>query len=230
MAFRMVGRGLRYLKSPPLFQGKSLAEKFVAAVGNRNMSQEKPISRFPVPNMDTLPEDMQERMKEVEDKGGFLPNVFKVLAHRPDEFRAFFMYYDALMLKEGNLTKAEKEMIVVATSSANSCMYCIVAHGALLRIYSKNPLLGDQITANWHSADLTEREKAIIQFAMRVCRSETIEDEHIAALEKHGLNTEDAWDVGAIAGLFALSNRMAHLTNMRPNEEFYSMGRVKKEK
>lgn len=140
------------------------------------------------------------------------------------------MYYDALMLREGNLTKAEKELVVVATSSANSCLYCIVAHGALLRIYSKNPLLGDQVTANWHCADLTEREKAIIQFAMCVCRSETIEDEHIAALEKHGLNTEDVWDVGAIAGLFALSNRMAHLTNMQPNEEFYSLGRAKRDK
>ncbi|XP_020611216.1 uncharacterized protein LOC110049735 [Orbicella faveolata] len=163
-------------------------------------------------------------------KSGFLPNVFKVLAHRPDEFRAFFMYYDALMLREGNLTKAEKEMIVVATSSANNCMYCIVAHGALLRIYSKNPLLGDQVAANWQCADLTERERAILQLAMCVSRSETVDDEHLTALEKHGLNREDAWDIGAIAGLFALSNRMAHLTNMRPNDEFYLLGRAKKEK
>jgi len=139
------------------------------------------------------------------------------------------MYYDALMLREGNLTKAEKEIIVVATSSANNCMYCVVAHGALLRIFSKNPLLGDQVATNWHCADLTEREKAILEFAMRVCRSETVKDEHITALVKHGLNSEDVWDIGAIAGLFALSNRMAHLTNMRPNDEFYLMGRVRKE-
>lgn len=210
-------------------KGNVLAQIRIAATVKRYISQEKPISRFPVPIMDTLPQDMQERMKGVEEKGGFLPNVFKVLAHRPDEFRAFFMYYDALMLREGNLTKAEKEMIVVATSSANNCMYCVVAHGALLRIYSKNPLLGDQVATNWHCADLTEREKVIIEFAMRVSRSEMIKDEHIKALEKHGLNSEDVWDIGAIAGLFALSNRMAHLTNMRPNDEFYLLGRIKKQ-
>ncbi|XP_067037091.1 uncharacterized protein [Acropora muricata] len=194
------------------------------------VTQEKPISRFPVPKMDTLPEDIQARMKEVEEKGGFLPNVFKVLAHRPDEFRAFFLYYDALMVRESNITKAEKEMIVVATSAANNCMYCVVAHGALLRIFSKNPVIGDQVATNWRCADLTERERAILEFAMRVCRSETVQDEHLANLEKHGLSSEDAWDIGAIAGLFALSNRMAHLTNMRPNDEFYLMGRVKYEK
>ncbi|CAH3116953.1 unnamed protein product [Porites lobata] len=207
-----------------------LAPVRIAASGRRCMSQEKPISRFPVPIRDTLPQDIQQRMSEVEEKGGFLPNVFKVLAHRPDEFRAFFMYYDALMLKEGNLTKAEKEMIVVATSAANNCTYCVIAHGALLRIYAKNTLLGDQVAANWHYADLTEREKAIIEFAMQVSRSETVKDEHIKALETHGLDSEDAWDIGAIAGLFALSNRMAHLTNMRPNDEFYLLGRIKKDK
>ncbi|XP_068709341.1 uncharacterized protein [Montipora foliosa] len=202
----------------------------VASAGKRFVTQEKPISRFPIPNIDTLPQDMQERMNQVEEKTGFVPNVFKMLGHRPDEFRAFFMYYDALMLREGNLTKAEKEMIVVATSAANNCMYCVVAHGALLRIMSKNPLLGDQVATNWQCADLSERERAILEFAMRVCRSETVKDEHLTDLQKHGLDSEDAWDIGAIAALFALSNRMAHMTNMRPNDEFYLMGRVKYDK
>ncbi|XP_068746229.1 uncharacterized protein [Montipora capricornis] len=164
-------------------------------------------------------------MNQVEEQMGLVPNFFKMLAHRPGEFQAFAMYYDALMLREGNLTKAEKEMIVVATSAANNCTFCVVAHGAFLRIMSKNPLLGDQVATNWQCADLSERERAIVEFAMRVCRSETVKDEHLTDLQKHGLDSEDAWDIGAIAGLFALANRMAHLTNVQLNDEFYLMGR-----
>ncbi|XP_070540960.1 uncharacterized protein [Ptychodera flava] len=190
-----------------------------------------PISRFPIPKKEDLPEDVVQQMNEVEEKSGFLPNVFKALSHRPDEFRAFFAYYDALMNKEtGRLTKADKEMIVVATSAHNNCIYCIVAHGALLRVFSKNRILADQVAANWRCADLDERQKAILEFAMVVCKSESVTEEHFSALEKHGFDREDAWDIGAIAALFALSNRMAHLSNMRPNDEFYLFGRIPREK
>ncbi|XP_020911616.1 uncharacterized protein LOC110249378 [Exaiptasia diaphana] len=162
-------------------------------------------------------------------QAGFLPNVLRCLSHRPDELRAFLNYYDILMLKENNLSKAEKEMIVVATSAANNCMYCVVSHGALTRIYSKNPLLGDQVAINWKAADLTKRERAILEFATKIGRSETIEDNDYAALEEQGLGQEDAWDIGAIAAFFALSNRMAHMIDMRPNNEFFNMGRLPKE-
>jgi len=185
-----------------------------------------PISRFPVPKLDELPADLRERIEKVQEKAGFVPNVFLVLAHRPEECRAFFMYHDALMLKVGALTKAEREMIVVATSAANHCTYCIVAHGAILRIYARNPLIADQVAANYLKADLSVRQKAMLDFAVKVAtESHRIADMDFAALHAHGFSDEDAWDIGAIAAFFALSNRMANLTGMRANEEFYSMGR-----
>ncbi len=189
------------------------------------MSKHSP-SRFPVPNLSELPEDIRERIAKVQEKAGFVPNVFVVLAHRPDEFRAFFAYHDALMLRAGNLTKAEKEMIVVATSAANRCLYCIVAHGAILRAYSKKPLIADQVAGNYLKADLSPRERAILDFAMKVAlEAHRVEDEDFAPLRAQGLSDEDVWDVGAIAAFFALSNRMANLTAMRPNDEFYAMAR-----
>ena len=188
---------------------------------------EKSISRFPVPELADLPADLQERIAKVQEKAGFVPNVFLVLAHRPAECRAFFDYHDTLMLKEGALTKAEREMIVVATSSANHCTYCIVAHGAILRVYAKDPLIADQVAANYLKADLTPRQKAMLDFAMKVAQeSYRLEDADFAALRSHGFSDEDAWDIGAIAAFFALSNRMANLTGMRPNEEFYALGRT----
>jgi uncharacterized peroxidase-related enzyme len=185
-----------------------------------------PISRFPVPALRELPEDMRARILAVQEKAGFVPNVFLVLAHRPDEFRAFFAYHDALMEKPGNLTKAEREMIVVATSAANRCHYCVIAHGAILRVRAKNPLIADQVAVNYLKADLTPRQKAMLDFAMKVAqRAEEVADDDFARLRQHGFDDEDAWDIGAIAAFFALSNRMANLTAMRPNDEFYSMGR-----
>jgi uncharacterized peroxidase-related enzyme len=191
------------------------------------MRTEAPISRYPVPRLAELPDDIRARILEVQEKAGFVPNVFTTLAHRPDEFRAFFAYHDALMLKECGLTKAEREMIVVATSGANDCLYCIVAHGALLRIYAKHPLVADQVAVNYRKADITARQKAMLAFAMKVAlRSAEIEDADFAALREHGFTDEDVWDIGAIAAFFALSNRMANLIAMRPNDEFYTMGRV----
>jgi uncharacterized peroxidase-related enzyme len=185
-----------------------------------------PISRFPVPELDTLPEDIRARILAVQEKSGFIPNVFLVLARRPDEFRAFFAYHDALMEKPGGLTKAEREMIVVATSGANRCPYCVVAHGAILRIRAKDPLIADQVAVNYRAADLTARQRAILDFAMKVSvQADTIEDDDFAGLLEHGLSQEDAWDIAAIAAFFALSNRLAHATAMRPNVEFYSLGR-----
>ena len=185
-----------------------------------------PISRFPVPKLEELPADLRERIEKVQEKAGFVPNVFVVLAHRPEECRAFFMYHDALMLKEGALTKAEREMIVVATSAANHCTYCIVAHGAILRIFAKNPLIADQVATNYLKADLSARQKAMLDFAVKVAtESYRIADADFEALRAHGFTDEDAWDIGAIAAFFALSNRMANLTGMRANDEFYSMGR-----
>lgn len=189
------------------------------------------VSRYAVQDKINLPKDIVEVMDEVETKGGFLPNVFKALSHRPDEFRAFFAYYNALMNKEtGNLTKADRELIVVATSSHNHCLYCVISHSALHRIYSKKPNLADQVAVNYSTAELTPRERAMLDFAMAVCRSENVTEDHFHALERHGLDREDAWDIGAIAAFFALSNRMAHLTDMRPNVEFYNMGRLPREK
>jgi uncharacterized peroxidase-related enzyme len=187
------------------------------------------ISRYPVPTLAELPDDIRARIIEVQEKAGFVPNVFLTLAHRPDEFRAFFAYHDALMLRESGLSKAEKEMIVVATSGANDCLYCIVAHGAILRIYAKNPLVADQVAVNYRKADVTPRQKAMLAFAMKVAtNSAAIDDDDFEALREQGFTDEDIWDIGAIAAFFALSNRMANLISMRPNDEFYLMGRVPK--
>ena len=188
------------------------------------------ISRYPVPDLEALPEDIRARILAVQQKAGFVPNVFITLAHRSAEFRAFFAYHDALMEKEGGgLTKADREMIVVATSSANDCLYCIVAHGALLRIYGKHPLVADQVAVNYRKADITPRQRAMLAFAMKVAvDSAAIDDADFAALREHGFGDEDIWDIGAIAAFFALSNRMANLISMRPNEEFYLLGRVPK--
>jgi uncharacterized peroxidase-related enzyme len=187
------------------------------------------ISRYPVPNLKDLHEDIRARMLEVQEKAGFIPNVFLTLAHRPDEFRAFFAYHDALMLRESGLTKAEREMIVVATSGANQCPYCIIAHGAILRVYAKNPLVADQIAVNYRKADITDRQKAMLEFALKVAtRSADLVDADYAALRVHGFSDEDIWDIGGIAAFFALSNRMADVIGMRPNDEFYLIGRIPK--
>ncbi len=187
--------------------------------------------RYPLPDVNTLPQDMKDMLLEVQEKSGFIPNVFLKLARRPDEFRAFLAYHDALMLRENNLSKAEKEMIVVATSATNSCLYCVVAHGAILRIYSKNPRIADQLATNPAKAELTPRQRAMIDFAMMVAiDSAEIADSDYEALHEHGFTDEDAWDIGAIAAFFALSNRMANVSNMMPNHEFYLMGRVPREK
>jgi uncharacterized peroxidase-related enzyme len=189
----------------------------------------QPISRFPVPRLEDLPDDVRARILAVQEKAGFVPNVFAVLAHRPDEFRAFFAYHDALMLREGGLTKGEREMIVVATSAVNDCHYCVVAHGALVRIYEKAPLLADQVAINYRKADITPRQRALLDFAVKVTeRSAEIDEADFARLRGHGLTDEDAWDIAAIAAFFGMSNRMANATGMRPNEEFYLMGRVPK--
>jgi len=193
------------------------------------MPEAPAISRFPVPALADLPEDVRGRILEVQEKAGFVPNVFMVLAHRPDEFRAFFAYHDALMLKEGGLSKAEREMIVVATSGANDCLYCVVAHGAILRIYEKNPVIADQVAINHRKADLTPRRRAMLDFAVKVAlRSSEIEERDYSCLREHGFTDEDAWDIAAIAAFFAMSNRLANMTGMRPNDEFYLMGRVPK--
>jgi uncharacterized peroxidase-related enzyme len=189
------------------------------------------ISRFSVPQLGDLPEDVRARILAVQEKSGFVPNVFLALARRPEEFRAFFAYHDALMDKDGGLTKAEREMIVVATSGDNHCQYCVVAHGAILRIRAKNPLVADQVAINYRKADITPRQKAMLAFALKVARkSHEVEDEDLAKLRKHGFADEDVWDIAAIAAFFALSNRMANFTDMRPNDEFYLMGRTPKTK
>ena len=185
------------------------------------------ISRYPVPTLADLPQDVRERLLAVQEKAGFIPNVFITLAHRPAEFRAFFDYHDALLLKDGGLSKAEREMIIVATSAANQCQYCVIAHGAILRVYARNPLLADQVAVNYHKADLAPRQKAMLDFAVKVAlNSHAIDDADFPRLRKHGFSDEDIWDIGAIAALFALSNRMANLIDMRPNHEFYLLGRV----
>ena len=188
---------------------------------------DKSISRYPVPTLEDLPPDIRDRILAVQEKAGFIPNVFLTLAHRPDEFRAFFAYHDALMLKESRLSKAEREMIVVATSSANDCHYCVVAHGAILRIYAKNPLIADQVAVNYRQADITPRQRAMLDFALKVAlQPQQLEDADFIPLREFGFSNDDIWDIGGIAAFFALSNRMAHLTNMRPNDEFYTMGRT----
>jgi len=187
------------------------------------------ISRYPVPDLKDLPADIRERIVAVQDKAGFVPNVFLTLAHRPDEFRAFFAYHDALMEKDSGLTKAEREMIVVATSGANQCQYCVVAHGAILRIRAKNPLIADQVAVNYRKADITSKQRAMLDFAMKIAIEPwTISEADFETLRSHGFSDEDIWDIGAVAGFFALSNRMANLINMRPNDEFYTMGRERR--
>ncbi len=189
----------------------------------------QPISRYPVPTLDSVPDDIRQKILEVQEKAGFVPNVFLTFAHRPDEFRAFFAYHEALLLRESGLSKGDKEMIIVATSGANRCLYCVVAHGALLRIYEKKPLLADQVAVNYLKADITPRQQAMLGFAMKVCNdSASIVDADFAALREHGFSDEDAWDIAGITALFGLSNRMANVTSMRPNDEFYLMGRVPK--
>jgi uncharacterized peroxidase-related enzyme len=186
-----------------------------------------PISRYPVPALEALPADIRARIDEVQKKAGFVPNVFLTLAHRPDEFRAFFAYHDALMERDSGLSKAEREMIVVATSGANDCLYCIVAHGAILRVYAKNPLVADQVAANYRKADITPRQKAMLAFALKVATdSSALVDDDYDRVRAAGFSDEDIWDIGAIAAFFALSNRMANLIGMRPNDEFYLLGRV----
>ncbi|WP_027583599.1 peroxidase-related enzyme [Bradyrhizobium sp. Ai1a-2] len=186
-------------------------------------------TRFPVPPLDKLPEDIRERILAVQEKSGFVPNVFLAFAYRPDEFRAFFAYHDALMEKDSGLSKAEREMIVVATSAAHQCHYCVIAHGAILRIRAKDPLIADQISVNYRKADITPRQRAMLDFAMKVSReASTISEADFSALKAHGFSDDDIWDIAAVAAFFALSNRMANFTAMRPNHEFYMMGRLPK--
>lgn len=184
------------------------------------------IGRFPVPALAEMPADIRERIEKVQEKSGFIPNVFLVLAHRPDEFRAFFAYHDALMDKPGNLSKAEREMIVVATSNLNQCQYCVIAHGAILRIRAKDPLVADQVAINYRKSDISPRQKAMLDFAVKVSQSaQLVGDDDMETLKQHGFDEEDVWDIAAIVAFFGLSNRMANVTSMRPNPEFYSMGR-----
>ena len=190
---------------------------------------DKPISRFPVPDINQLPEDIKQRILTVQEKSGFVPNVFLCLAHRPDEFRAFFAYHDALMEKPSGLSKGEREMIVVATSGINQCNYCVVAHGAILRIREKNPYIADQVANNYRKADITARQKAMLDFAVKVSQSaQEIDDKDYQTLYEHDFNNEDIWDIGSISAFFALSNRIANMTSMRANDEFYLLGRVPK--
>ena len=184
------------------------------------------ISRFPIPELDSLPSDIHDRIIAVQEKAGFIPNVFLALAHRPDEFRAFFAYHDALMEKPSGLTKGEREMIVVATSAANQCTYCVVAHGAIIRIREKNSTVADEIAVNYRTARISERQKAMLEFACKVATdSHLVSDRDYKSLAEHGFSEEDVWDIGAVSAFFALSNRMASLIDMRPNEEFFNMAR-----
>ncbi|WP_418647972.1 peroxidase-related enzyme [Thauera butanivorans] len=189
-------------------------------------AQQAAVSRFPVPALEDMPEDIRERIVAVQEKAGFVPNVFLTLAHRPDEFRAFFAYHDALMEKPGNLSKAEREMIVVATSAVNQCQYCVIAHGAILRVRAKNPLIADQVATNYRKADITERQKAMLDFGMKVSQSaHLVGDADFEALKAHGFTDDDIWDIAGISAFFGMSNRIANVTSMRPNAEFYSLGR-----
>ena len=190
-----------------------------------------PATRFPIPAIDTLPDDIRSRILAVQEKSGFVPNVFLTLAHRPEEFRAFFAYHDALLLRESGLSKGDKEMIIVAISGINRCLYCVVAHGALLRIYEKNPLLADQVAVNHRKADITPRQRAMLDFAVKVTsESHLVGDADFVALREHGFSDDDAWDIAGIAALFGLSNRIANVSSMRPNDEFYLLGRVPRAK
>ncbi|MDO8385010.1 MAG: peroxidase-related enzyme [Polaromonas sp.] len=189
-------------------------------------------TRYPLPDLNTLPGDIQAKILEVQEKAGFVPNVFLALARRPAEWRAFFAYHDALMLREeSGLSKGDREMIVTTTSAANQCLYCVVAHGALLRIYEKKPLVADQVAVNYRKADITPRQRAMLDFAMKVCeRSHEVEEADFVALQAHGFTDEDIWDIAAITAFFGLSNRIASFSGMLPNPEFYLMGRVPKQK
>jgi uncharacterized peroxidase-related enzyme len=190
---------------------------------------DRPISRFPVPELASLPDDIRDKIVAVQEKAGFVPNVFLTLAHRPDEFRAFFAYHDALMEKDQGLTKAEREMIVVATSAANNCLYCVVAHGAILRVRAKNPRVADQVATNYRKAEITPRQRAMLDFAMKVAQhSGEVGESDFAELREHGFSDDDIWDIGAITAFFGLSNRMANLTSMRPNDQFFLLGRLPK--
>jgi uncharacterized peroxidase-related enzyme len=190
------------------------------------------MNRYPIPELKDLPDDIRTRVLEVQEKAGFIPNVFLSLARRPAEWRAFFAYHDALMLKEeGSLTKGDREMIVTATSAANQCLYCVVAHGAILRIYEKKPMVADQVAVNYRKADITPRQRAMLDFAMKVClNSHEVDEADFPPLYAHGFTDEDIWDIAAITAFFGLSNRMASFSNMLPNPEFYLMGRVPKQK
>ncbi len=192
----------------------------------------KPIARYPVPELKDLPEDIRQCILEVQEKSGFVPNVFLVLSRRPAEFRAFFAYHDALMVKEtGSLTKADREMIVTTTSAKNDCLYCVVAHGAILRIYAKDPYVADQVATNYLKADITPRQKAMLDFAVKVCLdAQSVGDADYLTLHAHGFDDEDIWDIAAITGFFGMSNRMANAFSMRPNDEFYLLGRIPKVK
>jgi uncharacterized peroxidase-related enzyme len=196
------------------------------------LTPSSPANRYPLPDLNTLPEDIRARILEVQEKAGFVPNVFLALARRPAEWRAFFAYHDALMLREeSGLSKGDREMIVTTTSAANQCLYCVVAHGALLRIYEKKPLVADQVAVNYRKADITPRQRAMLDFAMKVCeRSHEIGEADFAALQAHGFSDEDIWDIAAITAFFGLSNRIASFSSMLPNPEFYLMGRVPKQK
>jgi uncharacterized peroxidase-related enzyme len=185
------------------------------------------ISRFPVLALDDMPADVRSRIQAVRERTGFVPNVFLALAHRPDEFRAFVAYHDAVMERDSALSKAEREMIVVATSAANDCLYCVVAHGAILRVRAKDPLIADVLATNYRNADLTARRRAMLDFAVKLAvEPQRIEDDDLAELRAHGFDDEDIWDIAAVTALFALSNRLAHVLALRPNEEFHLMGRV----
>ena len=192
--------------------------------------QNKPIARFAIPALTELPADIREKILTVQEKSGFVPNVFLVLSRRPDEFRAFFAYHDALMVKDtGSLTKADREMIVTTTSAKNNCLYCVVAHGAILRIYAKNSLVADQVAVNHHKADISPRQKAMLDFAVKVCLdSQAVGDEDYTALKEYGFDDEDIWDITAITGFFGMSNRLANVLSMRPNDEFFMLGRLPK--
>ncbi|MFN4087570.1 MAG: peroxidase-related enzyme [Alphaproteobacteria bacterium] len=194
-------------------------------------SSTPPVSRFRVPAIADMPADIRVRILAVQEKSGFVPSIFLALAHRPDEFRAFFAHHDALMERGGNLTKGEREMIVVATSGANQCLYCVVAHGAILRIREKNPTIADQIATNYRKADITPRQRAMLDYAMKVSRrAEEVDEDDFAALRAHGFDDDDIWDIGAIAAFFAMSNRLANMMSLRPNPEFHLLGRVSKGK
>lgn len=206
------------------------AARCIAGISsNTGEFQKTEFSRFPVPDMERLPEDLRARVMDIAAKTGFMPNVFSGLAYRPDELRAFFSYYDIVMQERGNLTLVDKELIIVATSGMNRCLYCIVAHSALHRIYSKNPLLADQLSANWKSADIDDRQRAILEFAMDLKDCIQLSEARFDDLKKHGLTLDDAWDIGSVVSFFALSNRMAYMMNLKPNPEFHLMGRAKRE-